>query len=60
VDTVAGHLRVLGDSPADRGVYLALSGALLEIAEERGTDAERLAELQILLEAAACPPPGRG
>jgi len=60
VDTVAGHLRVLADSPGDRDVYLALSETLLEFAEERGTDAESLAALRVLLDDAGCRPPKRG
>ena len=37
VETVAGHLRELADSPADRDAYRSLSVLLLEIAAQRGT-----------------------
>jgi predicted short-subunit dehydrogenase-like oxidoreductase (DUF2520 family) len=60
VDTVAGHLQVLGDSPADRDVYLALGEILLELAEERGTDVESLGALRVLFDGATCRPPKRG
>ncbi len=48
-DTVHRHLQALRHNPEARALYRRLSFAALEIAARRGTDPERLAEIQRLL-----------
>jgi predicted short-subunit dehydrogenase-like oxidoreductase (DUF2520 family) len=49
VDTVHRHLQALRHHPEARALYRRLSFAALEIAARRGTDPERLGEIQRLL-----------
>ena len=49
VDTVHRHLQALRHHPEARALYRRLSFAALEIASRRGTDPEKLAEIQRLL-----------
>ena len=49
VDTVHRHLQALRHHPEARALYRRLSFAALDIATRRGTDPERLAEIQRLL-----------
>lgn len=56
VASVRGHLAALaGDTPA-LSAYVTLSRAALTLARERGTPAERLAEISAALDAAQRPP----
>ena len=48
-DTVQRHLQALRYNPEARALYRRLSFAALEIANRRGTDPEKLAEIQRLL-----------
>ena len=49
VETVHRHLQALRHNPDARALYRRMSFAALEIAKSRGTDPERLAEIQKLL-----------
>jgi predicted short-subunit dehydrogenase-like oxidoreductase (DUF2520 family) len=49
VETVQRHLQALRHMPDARALYRRLSFAALDIANRRGTDPERLAEIQKLL-----------
>jgi len=48
-ETVRSHLQALRYNPEARALYRRLSFAALEIANRRGTDPEKLAEIQRLL-----------
>jgi predicted short-subunit dehydrogenase-like oxidoreductase (DUF2520 family) len=53
VASVRGHLAALADDAPALGAYVTLSRAALTLARERGTPAERLAEISAALDAAA-------
>lgn len=52
VASVRGHLAALADDAPALGAYVTLSRAALTLARERGTSAERLAEISAALDAA--------
>ena len=52
VASVQGHLAALADDAPALGAYVTLSRAALTLARERGTSAERLAEISAALDAA--------
>ena len=52
VASVRGHLAALADDVPALGAYVTLSRAALTLARERGTSAERLAEISAALDAA--------
>ena len=52
VASVRGHLAALADDAPALGAYVTLSRAALTLARERGTPAERLAEISAALDAA--------
>ena len=56
VASVRGHLAALGNDPPALAAYVTLSRAALTLARERGTSAERLAEISEALDAAQRPP----
>lgn len=56
VTSVRGHLSVLADDAPALAAYVTLSRAALTLAHERGTPAERLAEISEALDEAQRPP----
>jgi predicted short-subunit dehydrogenase-like oxidoreductase (DUF2520 family) len=56
VASVRGHLAALGNDAPALAAYVTLSRAALTLARERGTSAERLAEISEALDAAQRPP----
>jgi predicted short-subunit dehydrogenase-like oxidoreductase (DUF2520 family) len=56
VASVRGHLAALEDDAPALTAYVTLSRAALTLARERGTSAERLAEISAALDAAQRPP----
>jgi predicted short-subunit dehydrogenase-like oxidoreductase (DUF2520 family) len=56
VTSVRGHLGVLADDAPALDAYVTLSRAALTLARERGTPAERLAEISAALDEAQRPP----
>jgi len=56
VTSVRGHLGVLADDAPALAAYVTLSRAALTLAHERGTPAERLAEISAALDEAQRPP----
>ena len=56
VTSVRGHLAVLADDAPALAAYVTLSRAALTLAHERGTPAERLAEISEALDEAQRPP----
>jgi len=56
VASVRGHLAALENDPPALNAYVTLSRAALTLARERGTSAERLAEISAALDEAQRPP----
>jgi predicted short-subunit dehydrogenase-like oxidoreductase (DUF2520 family) len=56
VPSVRGHLEALRNDAPALAAYVTLSRAALTLARERGTSAERLAEISEALDAAQRPP----